>query len=459
MYAKWDVLQYTVTFNTDGGTDVSSSQIDHGGTVTLPEEPSKPDNRFDGWYTDPSFANRFVFTTPITASMTLYAKWDLVQYTVTFNTDGGTKVTSPQVDHGGTVTLPEEPSKPDNRFDGWYTEASFANRFVFTTPITASMTLYAKWDPLPYNFAFSARSHEVVFTSRNTYTDAVVETSKTAGDVRNIEYTSSDTGIATVDNAGVVTFIKPGTVTITATKEAEGEYGRSAASYELTITKMKPKNKAALSAEIERAKRKHGKTVNLNYIDTSDITDMSRLFRENIFSKQIRFNGDISEWDVSKVTDMSEMFYGAKEFNGDISGWDVSKVTDMSGMFWGAAAFNQDISNWKVGKVTNMNSMFRAAEKFNQDISDWDVSKVTYMRNMFHFAEAFNQDISGWDVSKVTDMAYMFMRAIKFNQNLEKWGKINSYIRSSRPSAQSMFVKSGRQGNRRPNWHKRIHPW
>ena len=263
LYAKWDLVQHTVTFDTNDGTEVEPSQVANGGTVTLPDEPSKSGNRFGGWYTDALFVNKFVPATPITTSMTLYAKWDLVQHTVTFDTNDGTEVEPSQVANGGTVTLPDEPSKSGNRFGGWYTDALFVNKFVPATPITTSMTLYAKWDeaaPLPaYSFAFSARSHEVVFTSRNKYTGAVVETNKPAGDVRNIEYTSSDQEIATVNNAGVVTFIKVGTVTITATKVAEGEYERATASYELTITKMKPKNKAALSAEIERAIRKHGK--------------------------------------------------------------------------------------------------------------------------------------------------------------------------------------------------------
>merc|ERR1719201_2149845 len=62
-------------------------------------------------------------------------------------------------------------------------------------------------------------------------------------------------------------------------------------------------------------------------------------------------NGLIGEWDVSKVTDMSAMFYGEQTFNGDISKWDVSKVTDMSDMFYEAEAFNGDISKWDVSSV------------------------------------------------------------------------------------------------------------
>ena len=77
--------------------------------------------------------------------------------------------------------------------------------------------------PAAYSFAFDEASHKVAFTA-GTYTQAVVETNKPAGDARAIIYTSSENAIATVDNAGVVTFVTQGTVTITATKALGGEY-------------------------------------------------------------------------------------------------------------------------------------------------------------------------------------------------------------------------------------------
>jgi surface protein len=162
--------------------------------------------------------------------------------------------------------------------------------------------------------------------------------------------------------------------------------------------KYKPKHKWQLRALIKRQIKRYGPNCDLNHINVSRITDMSILFYE------FDFTGDISKWDVSNVTDMSSMF-SKSNFNGDISKWATSKVSDMSFMF-ADSQFNGDISNWDVSSVVNMSFLFNAS-KFNGDISKWNVAKVTNMEFMFYNSE-FTGDIEKWDVSKVDSMAAMF---------------------------------------------------
>ena len=97
---------------------------------------------------------------------------------------------------------------------------------------------------------------------------------------------------------------------------------------------------------------------------------------------------DLSKLNTSEITDMSQLFKSSK-FNGDISNWDVSNVTNMGGMFWEATNFNQPLDKWDVSSVTNMSGMFAGAYNFNQALNDWDVSKVTNMTFMFEDAIAF----------------------------------------------------------------------
>ena len=150
--------------------------------------------------------------------------------------------------------------------------------------------------------------------------------------------------------------------------------------------------------------------------DVNNVTNMHYMF-EGCSS----FNQPLEKWDVSKVTDMSDMFRGCSAFNQPLEGWDVSKVTDMNDMFSGCSSFNQPLEKWKVGKVTQMWRMFAGCSSFNQPLEGWDVSQVTGMNYMFNGCSSFNQPLEKWDVSKVTSMSEMFNGCSSFNQPLEGW--------------------------------------
>ena len=175
--------------------------------------------------------------------------------------------------------------------------------------------------------------------------------------------------------------------------------------------------------------------------DVSQVTDMSELFQF-----KSTFNDDISNWNVSSVTDMKYMFRGANAFNQDIGSWDVSNVSNMEVMFYNANTFNQDIGSWNVSSVTDMRDMFKSSTygntSFNQDIGSWDVSNVQEMDGMF-FNSSFNKDIGSWDVSSVIDMKYMFWYA-PFNQDLSTWCVPNFDKEPDNFSANSQLSESNK---------------
>ncbi len=155
--------------------------------------------------------------------------------------------------------------------------------------------------------------------------------------------------------------------------------------------------------------------------DVSNVTNMFGLFAYAKFATP-----DVSNWDVSNVISMRNMFSFIESVNPDFSNWDVSNVTDMANMFQGIKAMvNPDVSNWNVFNVTNMSSMFDSASNMNPDVSNWNVSNVTNMTNMFRRTKKANPDVSNWDVSNVTTMDNMFEQAEFATPDVSNWNVSN----------------------------------
>lgn len=162
LYAKWNVNQYTVTFNTNGGSTVAEQKINYNEKVKEPEAPTQTGYTFAGWYSDANFNTPWNFdTNTVSGNMTLYAKWNINQYTVTFNTNGGSDVDSLSVDYGDTVTKPADPTRDGYTFAGWYSDESLATAWNFETDtVSKDTTLYAKWTEIPtYTVTVAASSH------------------------------------------------------------------------------------------------------------------------------------------------------------------------------------------------------------------------------------------------------------------------------------------------------------
>jgi surface protein len=185
---------------------------------------------------------------------------------------------------------------------------------------------------------------------------------------------------------------------------------------------------------------------------TSESPIITTISFAGLFQKCYNFNGDISVWNTSSVTDMSAMFFGARKFNQNIGGWNTSSVTNMISMFRDAFRFNQSINNWNVSNVTNMGSMFSgifggSIMIFNQPLNAWNTSSVTSMTGMFDVARNFNQPLNAWNTSSVTSMANMFAIAVAFNQDISNWNT------SSVTSMGNMFSKATAFNQNIGNWN------
>ncbi len=148
LYAKWTINTYTVSFDSVGGSSVDEKTVDYNTPITKPEDPTKTEYTFGGWYEDEACKNAYDFTAPVTKDMTLYAKWTINTYTVSFDSVGGSSVDEKTVDYNTPVTKPEDPTKTGYTFGGWYTDEACTNAYDFTMPVAGDMILFAKWNEI-----------------------------------------------------------------------------------------------------------------------------------------------------------------------------------------------------------------------------------------------------------------------------------------------------------------------
>lgn len=161
------------------------------------------------------------------------------------------------------------------------------------------------------------------------------------------------------------------------------------------------KNRDELLYHILNHIEEYGKKCDLNHIDTSRVTDMHSLFGTPYLQE---FNGNISQWDVSNVTNMKSMFRRSS-FCGDISNWNVSCVKNMVDMFNGSR-FNGNISQWNTHSLKDMAGMFQSSH-FRQDINLWNVENVEDMSWAFCLSN-FSSQLNLWKPFKLKKFKDIF---------------------------------------------------
>ena len=142
--AHWTKNTYTVSFDSNGGSDVDSQQVEYKDTVSQPDNPTLDGYTFQGWTLD---GDPYDFNTPVTSSITLKALWSkntpvAKKHTVTFDSSEGSKVDSQTVKEGDPVSKPDNPTREGYTFNGWLLGG---DPYDFTTPVMQDLTLTASW--------------------------------------------------------------------------------------------------------------------------------------------------------------------------------------------------------------------------------------------------------------------------------------------------------------------------
>ena len=149
--------EVNIIFDSKGGSTVPSiTNIDDFDVNNLPV-PTKEGNTFIGWYLDEEFDVNIIGNVPEKLEITLYAKWKVNSYIITYHTNGGTPINKSTHLFGSEINAPLPPTKEGHSFEGWFEDSALKNEFTFQTMPSRDLNLYAKWIPNTYKITFDSK--------------------------------------------------------------------------------------------------------------------------------------------------------------------------------------------------------------------------------------------------------------------------------------------------------------
>ena len=138
--AQWEINQYTITFDTNGGSEIAPITQDYGTEITAPDNPTRKGYTFKGW-------DKEIPKTMPAENITVKAQWEINQYTITFDTNGGSEIAPITQDYGTKITAPDNPTRKGYTFKGWDKE-------IPETMPAENITVKAQWEINQYTITF-----------------------------------------------------------------------------------------------------------------------------------------------------------------------------------------------------------------------------------------------------------------------------------------------------------------
>ena len=140
LYPVWNTNKYTITFDTNGGSEIAPITQDYGTEITAPDNPTRKGYTFKGW-------DKEIPETMPAENITVKAQWEINQYTITFDTNGGSEIAPITQDYGTEITAPDNPTRKGYTFKGWDKE------IPRTMPVE-NITVKAQWEINQYTITF-----------------------------------------------------------------------------------------------------------------------------------------------------------------------------------------------------------------------------------------------------------------------------------------------------------------
>ena len=173
-YAKWSTNQYRITYETNGGSLISSQIFDFNSNINIPMA-SRLGHTFLGWFTDNQLTQSFSLSTMPNYDITLYAKWSINTYSINFVTNGGLPIETITGNYNDPINIPDNPFREEAIFGGWFLDLDLTQKAIIPNTIPAlDLTLYAKWTINQYTITFQTNSEDTLEEQTHNFNETLV---------------------------------------------------------------------------------------------------------------------------------------------------------------------------------------------------------------------------------------------------------------------------------------------
>ena len=432
---------YKITYVLNGGTGKESEEVVKGGSVTL-YTPTITDSglSFGGWYSDSFMTKKVTSLSDINDDIKLYAMWSCTfdrkmvqgaeyvngQYTYRYMQKG--------------IYSSSGLAWANIEEDGWGVQLTDKTS---TEPVTSKLCTYINNKPVTsMRHMFSGSEATTIDLSSFNTSNVTNMKGMFYGSGGFLQPMNNINNYNEIGNGNIVQMASVSDETLNLNisnidtskvinmKEILYEPGEFIESVN-NINNLNEYNTIDNGDIVQKiAVGDKGLILDLSNFDTSRVNDMSYMFSGSAATAL-----DLSSFDTSKVTNMDSMFSYSNAPNLNLSSFDTSNVTNMSYMFQNSVATTLDLSNFNTNNVKNMNWMFYNSAATTIDLSSFNTSNVTDMSGMFSGSKVTNLDLSNFDTSNVTDMRSMFSNC----SNLKTIYSSSKFVTTNVTSSTSMF--------------------